>query len=97
MRDEPTRTGQHRTSTAKVVARFVVVIALILGVGIPVALFHKSPDPVYYLGITMVYVAGTSIVGSLLLLSMRLIRRLVRPAYHASVQLSVRFWKDSMV
>jgi hypothetical protein len=95
---------QRRCAPNKKIIGFVTTITLMLSAGIPVAVFHKSPDPVYYLGITMVYIAAVFAMAGLLLLTMRLIRRIaasnrfrdnVGPAYHASVKLSVRFWSDS--
>jgi hypothetical protein len=86
------------------IAGFAATIALMLGVGIPAALFHKSPDPVYYLGITLVYIAAVFGLVGLLFLTMKLIRRIAASkrfrdhggsAYHASVKLTVRFWSES--
>jgi hypothetical protein len=92
MQGEPAQ-GKHN---ARRLMGFVVV-AFLLDVGIPVALFHKSPDPAYYLGITMVYIAAALIIARLVVFAVRLIRRFVNarslraPAYTASVKLCVRF------
>jgi hypothetical protein len=95
---------RRRFAPNKIIIGFATITTLMVSAGIPVAVFHKSPDPVYYLGITMVYIAAAFAIAGLLLLMMRLIRRIaasnrfrdhVGPAYHASVKLSVRFWSDS--
>jgi hypothetical protein len=92
-----------RAAPTKYDARSVVgfvVVAFLLGAGIPVALFHKSPDPAYYLGITMVYVGAAMVLANVLLFGVRLMRRRIGSrtlrahACHASVRVSVRFWSD---